>query len=181
MSYYADFVIVPLLIAVLAVSAPIGVSQAWLAAWAGWAVGGYAAWTVFEYMVHRFVYHRVPLFKRIHDAHHADPAGLIGAPPVIGPAMLMLLWYTPMTGIGPVAASGFAAGGLVGYFAYMVVHHAAHHWRPSPGTWLWRLRRHHAQHHHAAEDGNFGIVTSIWDHLLGTAVRSRRGVRRSAS
>lgn len=176
LSYYADFILTPLLMMALAAMAPVPQTLAGAGAWLGWAVAGFVAWTLFEYVVHRFVYHRIPYFRDVHDAHHANPQGLIGAPPVVGLAMILGLFYVPVMPIGGGAAEAFATGALAGYFAYMLLHHAAHHWRISAGSWLSLARRHHAQHHHASETCNFGITTSLWDHAFGTAL-VRRGTR----
>lgn len=177
-AYFADFLLAPLLIGYLALSASVPHTIAGIGAWFGWVAGGFAVWTLVEYGVHRFVYHRVPYFREIHDAHHAMPNALIGAPPVVGLALILLVFYLPATGFGPVAAGAFTIGALVGYLAYMVLHHAAHHGHVRPGSWLYHARRHHGQHHHASDEGNFGITTSVWDHVFGTALTPRRDTRR---
>lgn len=173
-AYYADFVLAPLLIAFLMWSAPVAATAAAVVPWLGWVAAGFVVWTLIEYVVHRFIYHHVPYFRDIHDAHHAEPEGLIGAPPVVGLALILLVFYVPVSGVGHGAACAFSIGGLIGYLGYMVLHHAAHHWDVKPGTWMFLARRHHALHHHAREDGNFGIVTSLWDHFFGTAITRRK-------
>jgi hypothetical protein len=40
-------------------------------------------WILAEYLVHRFLYHRVYFFHRLHDAHQASPNDLIGGPPLL--------------------------------------------------------------------------------------------------
>lgn len=179
-AYHADFVLAPLLALLLAWTAPGLATVAGVGAWLGWVVGGFVVWTLLEYAVHRFVYHHVPYFRDVHDAHHADPRGLIGAPPIVALILIMATFYAPASSLGATAASGFTIGALAGYFAYMTLHHAAHHWRTTPGTWLHLARRHHAQHHHAGVEGNFGITTSLWDHVFGTALQPRRTVRQRA-
>lgn len=171
LSYYADFVLTPLLMIALLAVGPMPGTVAAAAGLIGWGVAGFTAWTLFEYVVHRFVYHRVPYFRVVHEAHHSEPRGLIGAPPVIGPAMIVGLCYLPLWSFD--GAGVFTAGALAGYTSYMLLHHAAHHWRPRPGTWLDLAHRHHAQHHHASDTCNFGITTSFWDHAFGTALRRR--------
>lgn len=173
-TYHADFVLTPLLILALMLKGTLPATIAGAGAWLGCAAVGFAAWTLFEYVVHRFIYHHAPYFRDVHEAHHGDPQGLIGAPPVLGPVMVFSLFYLPILPIGPSAAEAVASGALAGYFAYMLLHHAAHHWRTTPGTWLHYARRHHAQHHHASDACNFGITTSFWDHAFGTALRGTR-------
>jgi sterol desaturase/sphingolipid hydroxylase (fatty acid hydroxylase superfamily) len=86
---------------------------------------------------------------------------------------------TTDTGSDLIAASSLTTGVLAGYVGYMLVHHAAHYWTVSPGSWLNQARRHHALHHYHSETFNFGITTSIWDHVFGTAVTSGREQARS--
>ncbi len=173
-AYFADFVLTPLLMLALTVTGPMPQTIAGAGAWLGWAIAGFVAWTLFEYVVHRFIYHRIPYFQDVHEAHHGDPAGLIGAPPVVGLVMILGLFYLPLMPIGAGAPEAVAVGALAGYFAYMLLHHAAHHWRTTPGTWLDLARRHHARHHHASDTCNFGITTPFWDHAFGTALRGTR-------
>src|SRR5271166_175439 len=53
------------------------------------------------------------------------------------------------------AASGFTSGMLLGYAAYMFVHHATHHFAIQPGDWLYKARvRHMAHHYH--DNAHFG-------------------------
>src|SRR5580704_11455812 len=79
--YYADFVAYPAIILVLT-TAELRPAEAlaqlqWLIA----CVVGIAGWTLVEYIIHRFVFHRIPLAARLHDMHHSSPGALIGAPP----------------------------------------------------------------------------------------------------
>lgn len=178
-AYYADFylggaIILALLfrgvVLALADDAFIGLSI-----WLSFALVGLVAWSLAEYAVHRFAYHRVPFLQRLHDAHHAAPNELIGAPPLIGIIIIFAFGFLPFFAFAPQAACGLTSGLLVGYMAYMLVHHASHYWKPRPGTWLHALRRHHAFHHYRSEDCNFGIITSFWDHVFGTALEPARG------
>jgi len=131
---------------------------------------GLALWTLVEYAVHRWLYHSVPYFKDVHDAHHAEPNAHIGAPPVVCVALIFAIFFAPFANTHFTAACGLTTGILIGYMAYMLMHHAAHAWSPKPGTWLHGARRHHALHHFRAEECNFGITTAFWDHVFGTAL-----------
>jgi len=169
LGYYLDFVLAPLGAVVLLwlFPAPMG---------AAFPVGlaiGFALWTLAEYLVHRFVYHQLPYFERLHDAHHAEPDALIGAPPFIGPAMVALAGALAFS-LGVGFGDGFMIGGLAGYLAYIGVHHWAHHYRGDLNPALRALRAHHVRHHAAHGEGNYGVVTSFWDHVFGTVVEGRR-------
>jgi len=173
-AYYADFFLSGAAILVLFSIAMLAAlhhddGAAEVATWAACALAGLAIWTLAEYAIHRFVYHRVRYFREGHEAHHAEPDAFIGAPPVVGVIFLFSVSYLPLVAFSATAASGVAAGVLTGYLGYMLVHHADHYWKSDPGTRLYRLRRHHALHHHRSEECNFGIVTSLWDHVFGTA------------
>lgn len=178
-SYYADFFLAAGFILFLTASIFKELSVAGSAQVAGFAAAGFVIWTMLEYFVHRVLYHHVPFFKELHDAHHQEPDGFIGAPPVIGIALIFVITYLPLASISALAAHGMTIGMLIGYMGYMVLHHSAHHWKPRKGSWLWRARRHHALHHHLGVEGNYGIVTSFWDHMFGTSLQPRR--QRSSS
>lgn len=172
--YYADFFIAAAAIIGLAAAEIMTASLTRVGLCAGYAVLGFGFWTLFEYIVHRFVYHHVPFFKDQHDAHHAEPDAFIGAPPVIGILMIFAIAYAPLVPFSDHAAAGFTMGMLTGYVAYMLLHHAAHHWNVPEDHWLYRARRHHALHHHLRLEGNYGITTSLWDEVFGTSLKPGR-------
>lgn len=168
-AYYADFFICIAVIGLQLMLMPPDATWLLAAQWVVAVAAGLLVWTALEYAVHRWLYHRVPFFKQFHDAHHDEPNSFIGAPPVIGVAIIVAISFLPTAAIGFHVACGATTGMLIGYMAYMLVHHASHHWNPRPKTWLYQLRRHHALHHFHAEEANFGIVTTFWDHAFGTA------------
>jgi sterol desaturase/sphingolipid hydroxylase (fatty acid hydroxylase superfamily) len=176
--YFGDFVAAPLAILVLAAMALAGRSYEAAGLWLVALLAGLCAWTLVEYAVHRWVYHRIPFFEKFHDAHHADPNGLIGAPSFFAIGVILALFFVPLLAIDLVAASGFAGGTLLGYIGYMLVHHASHHVTPKPGTLLYRARIRHMAHHYHATPGNYGVITSFWDQVFSTNLeRPRRAVR----
>ena len=169
--YYADFAIGLALIACLTGMEVLADGSLFHAIiWLNYVALGFAVWTLVEYGVHRLIYHHVPLFERMHDAHHAEPNAFIGAPPCLGPVLILLLVYVPARLVSVSIANGLTAGVVGGYLAYMLVHHAAHHWNVPTTSWLYSTRHHHALHHHHSEVANFGVTTAFWDHVFGTAV-----------
>ncbi len=174
LSYFADFILSPILSAVLVALALTVVGIDSLGEVLLSFVAGLIAWTFAEYIIHRSIYHRVQPFQAYHDAHHDDPKALIGAPSVIGFVLIFAIIFAPLLPFGLPIACGVTSGFILGYFAYMMVHHADHHWEIRPGTYLYALRRHHARHHYAHELGNFGVSTSVWDHVFGTVLEQRR-------
>jgi sterol desaturase/sphingolipid hydroxylase (fatty acid hydroxylase superfamily) len=166
-SYFGDFVAIPVWVLVMALDAywREGVSGA-----PHWALGlaiGLAVWTLVEYCVHRFVYHDLPFFARLHDAHHERPKSLVGFPSFVASALIVAVCYWPWRGSSPAGAAGFASGLAIGYAVYMFVHHATHHFALRDGGWLYRARLRHNAHHY--RDGvNFGVTTGFWDRIFGT-------------
>ena len=178
LSYYADFFIAAGLIVLFADLATL--EPTWLAMtiWVSGACFGVMALTPVEYVVHRWVYHRVGYFREVHNAHYAEPNAYIGAPPILGVALILGLVFLPLASTNSNLAGGVTAGFLFGYMGYMLVHHAAHYWTLTPSSWLHACRRHHALHHHHSEDCNFGIITSLWDIVFQTSHDRRRRRRK---
>jgi sterol desaturase/sphingolipid hydroxylase (fatty acid hydroxylase superfamily) len=174
LSYFGDFILAPALAVVLAWIVLHGRDWTAVGYWGLAMIGGFLFWTFAEYVIHRSIYHHVQPFQHYHDAHHDDPKALIGAPSLIGIILILALVFVPLLPFGLLTAGGVTGGVALGYFAYMSVHHADHHWDLRPGTYLYSLRMHHARHHYAHELGNFGIITPFWDHVFGTVVEKRR-------
>jgi len=174
LGYYADFFISLALILGLGATALYPSTLEQSALWAAFFLTGFFLWTLIEYFVHRVLYHNVPWFESMHDAHHDEPNSFIGAPPIIGVVGILALFFLPFYFASYLLASGIASGVLAGYMAYMLIHHAAHFWNVKPSSPLYFLRRHHALHHHHHDLGNYGIVTSFWDHVFGTSLEGRR-------
>jgi sterol desaturase/sphingolipid hydroxylase (fatty acid hydroxylase superfamily) len=66
-----------------------------------------------------------------------------------------------------IAGGAFVAGALVAYTWYLFVHHCAHH---SPDKLPLPLLKHHQSHHRFASR-NYGVSTTLWDHVFGTMLR----------
>lgn len=137
-------------------------------------VCGAILWTLVEYLLHRFVYHKVAVIRELHGMHHSRPNDFIGAPIWVSIAgfscflsCLALLW--------DVEIAGGATGGLiVGYVWYLLVHDAVHRWQLSEGSWMRSHRLRHLRHHRNPEPGNFGVTTGFWDLVFGTEIVPER-------
>jgi hypothetical protein len=134
-------------------------------------IAGLCAWSLIEYLLHRFVLHGVQPFKRWHLEHHTRPTALIGAPTLLSSGLIFTLVSLPAWAmLGMKSAAAFTLGVLVGYMAYATVHHGVHHWRAT-GAWLAKRKRWHALHHHASNmhaPGRYGVSTSLWDYVFAT-------------
>jgi dihydroceramide fatty acyl 2-hydroxylase len=174
---------VPLLIYVPVIAALVVIASMNLAlgALVLWIVAGWAAWTLFEYWMHRIVFHFEPedgigarLHFIIHGVHHDhpnDPMRLVMPPSVSVPLAIVIVGA--MIVIGGDAGLAVGAGFLVGYLAYDMTHYHVHHHRPR--TRLGRLlREQHMRHHFQDDTRGFGVSLPVWDYVFGTAPRRRR-------
>jgi sterol desaturase/sphingolipid hydroxylase (fatty acid hydroxylase superfamily) len=118
---------------------------------------GVVTWTLAEYVVHRFVLHG-PVTTQ-HGLHHANPDA----------AVLNISWqiWACFALIYLIAGGAFLAGGLFAYSWYLFVHHRAHH---GPDGLPLLLLKHHRSHHQFATS-NYGVSTTLWDHIFGTMLR----------
>lgn len=176
--YFGDFFAIPILFVAFAVLAYWEAGYAAAPKFLTAVVVGIGLWTLIEYWIHRYFYHHVPVLSPLHDLHHQKPEAFIGVPSFLSCGLFVVIGYLPLAMLDPVAAGGFTSGLLIGYAAYMVVHHASHHWNVQPGDWLYPARLRHMAHHYG-DESNFGITTGLWDHVFGTERMPRRAGRRS--
>ena len=125
--YFGDFAVIPVAVVLFAW---LGLADRGLAAAPTFALSlvvGIVAWTLVEYLVHRFAYHGAPVLTELHEAHHRDPAAFVGVPSFVSSGLVIAVSYLPLRGYEPILADGFTSGMLLGYAGYMIVHHATHH------------------------------------------------------
>ncbi len=150
------------------------------------AIGGYGLWTLFEYWLHRIVFHFEPdrgigarLHWIIHGVHHEhpnDPLRLVMPPAVsvpLGAVVFGLLYLA----FGSSYAPGLGAGFFAGYLAYDMIHYYVHHFSPR-GRLGRMLRERHMRHHFQDDTKGFGISAPYWDEVFRTSSRARRGIER---
>jgi len=127
---------------------------------------GLCAWSVLEYLIHRFVFHGLQPFRRWHGEHHARPLALICAPTAVTAPVFGILMFLPMWAlVGVWNSCAVTLGLLCGYFAYALTHHAIHHWR-FDSEWLRTRRRSHFMHHHGKHPCCYGVTSGVWDVVL---------------
>jgi sterol desaturase/sphingolipid hydroxylase (fatty acid hydroxylase superfamily) len=158
--HFGDFVTVPLAILIFANLA--GVQCLHLV------VAGFAAWTLLEYLVHRFVFHQHSWAGRLHELHHAHPndpdseRSSLSTPLLALPVGALLI-----AAAGVEDGSAIFAGLLLGYLVFITVHYAVHRWTIGPNSWLYSTKIRHLTHHRL-ENCNFGVTTSFWDIIFRT-------------
>ncbi|NUP04691.1 MAG: hypothetical protein HOW73_01380 [Polyangiaceae bacterium] len=152
---------------------------AWLGI-AGAVVGGLLLWTLTEYLLHRFLFHRIGaslaarrFYFVLHGVHHDFPTDRtrlvmpLGVSIPMGVAIYLLLRVT----VGVVAGAAWVdpvfVGFGVGYLAYDGIHYATHHFRMTSPIGRW-LKRYHMVHHHTGENARWGVSSPLWDLIFGT-------------
>jgi sterol desaturase/sphingolipid hydroxylase (fatty acid hydroxylase superfamily) len=160
-----------------------GLSRVGAAVLVGLLAGGYAMWTLFEYWLHRVVFHFEPeagigarLHWIIHGVHHDhpnDPLRLV-MPPAVSVPLAALVFALLYLAFGGHYAPGLGAGFFAGYLVYDMLHYYLHHVRPH-GRLGRMLRERHMRHHFQDETRGFGISAPYWDEVFGTSSRAHSG------
>lgn len=140
-------------------------------------VAGWFAWTLFEYVLHRWVYHINTDNKIIlaiqhagHGIHHQfprDPTRL--AMPPLTALLLQVVVFGLFWLMMQNFTFAFFPGFLTGYIAYITLHYLEHCVRPPKFELLHKLWKWHALHHYKyPETRAFGVSTNLWDVIFGT-------------
>jgi sterol desaturase/sphingolipid hydroxylase (fatty acid hydroxylase superfamily) len=118
---------------------------------------GLVAWTLAEYITHRFVLHAIAPVQ--HGIHHARPRDAVDK-------IFWQIWLA-FAVLYPMLGGAIMAGVLVAYAWYLLVHYCAHHHSTIlPASVL----KHHLDHHRFA-NRNYGVTTKFWDRVFGTMLR----------
>ncbi len=175
-AYYTDFVIYGAAVGAMLIFVALHGAVGQRALLAALALGGFAAWSLLEYGLHRFVLHGLAPFNRWHAAHHAQPMARISTPTVVSAGLIGLLVLAPAWwALGSAAGTALTLGVTAGYFVYAVTHHAVHHWRSGSSVgsrWLQQRKVWHAVHHlkqaSGVQPGRYGVSLSLWDSVFKT-------------
>jgi sterol desaturase/sphingolipid hydroxylase (fatty acid hydroxylase superfamily) len=140
------------------------------------ALAGVLIWTLTEYSLHRWVFHlHLPgyfgerfheLFHGIHHEQADDPSRLV-MPPVVSISLSFLFLKGFIAWMGPRAGEPIFASFLVGYLCYDYIHYSVHHYNPRTRVGKF-LKKHHMQHHFAAEEAKWGVSNPLWDVVFNT-------------
>ncbi len=143
-------------------------------------IAGMFSWSLFEYVVHRFVFHffaesegAKKIVYIIHGNHHEYPRDKERLfMPAVPSLLLALTVFSLMCLIGYLAGVNnyvfaFFPGFLFGYLIYGSMHYAIHAWNP-PFKWMKALWRNHHLHHYKNVELGFGVSSTLWDHIFST-------------
>ncbi len=170
---------IPILVYCLyeALSAHLGVL-----AIAGAILVGALIWSITEYVLHRFVFHRVTgtfagrrFFFVLHGVHHDFPTDRTRLVMPLGVSIPMgLVIYIALRLIaGPVWSAPAFVGFGIGYLSYDGIHYATHHFRMTSRVGRW-LKRYHMVHHHTGENARWGVSSPLWDWVFGTMGETKK-------
>jgi sterol desaturase/sphingolipid hydroxylase (fatty acid hydroxylase superfamily) len=143
-------------------------------------VGGMFFWSLFEYMMHRFVFHYIAHTERgkkinyiLHGNHHEYPRDkqrlFMPAVPslILASTIFAVMFYTTYLFGANNYVFAFFPGFMIGYLMYGTMHYAIHAWNP-PFKWMKGLWRNHHLHHYKQDHRGFGVSSTLWDHVFGT-------------
>ena len=167
--YWADFGIYAVCIGGSSIGLPLLAPRSqWLAMGVVAAIG-LAGWSLVEYAIHRYVLHGLEPFRSWHASHHQRPMDLISSPTLLSATSIAVLVFAPAALLADRwIAAALTTGVAAGYLGYALCHHGTHHWRARSG-WLKERKRWHAIHHRRGGAACYGVTTSFWDHVFGSA------------
>lgn len=140
------------------------------------AILGVLSWLLFEYTLHRYVFHLstntyyANIFHfLIHGHHHITPMDFdrLVFPPV--PALILALpfWVGAPRILGIHAGYPWLIGFAIGYLVYDMTHFWIHYGVPK-WSFLKMQKRRHIFHHYFQPDVNYGISNPLFDHVFST-------------
>lgn len=137
---------------------------------------GLVLWTLFEYVMHRFVFHYNPkteFGKKIHflahGVHHDYPrdATRLVMPLLISIPLAILHYFAFNFIFGDNYFLAVFSGYLIGYVLYDTVHFATHHWKMTSPLGKF-LKEYHLKHHYIDPDTAYGVSNPMWDYVFFT-------------
>lgn len=140
------------------------------AVWAAALASGLALWTIVEYLMHRWVLHRLAP----HYQHHDEPDTLayIFAPLWLSGVSAAVLLALVALAIGSWQRAALVEAGTVGGYLMYEALHVRMHSPVAGGRLLRALRKHHFYHHFADDTRCYGVTTPVWDYVFRTGSRT---------
>lgn len=142
--------------------------------------GGVFAWTLCEYVLHRWIFHWEPkgeglrrFYYPMHRLHHdVQEQDRLVTPLLMAVPMWLVFLGLFYLLLGQPWLFPFTGGFTIGYLGYDYVHYMTHFGKPT--SKLGRLqRRRHLQHHFGNEEVWFGVSSPIWDFVFRTTPARR--------
>lgn len=150
---------------------------------AGVFFAGVLVWTLFEYFLHRYLFHLQidsdwgrRIHFMIHGCHHDYPNDSMrlviptGASLALAVMMYWFFYFFIVYLFGGTLAMhhGFFASFVMGYVTYDMMHYATHYAK-FKNKWFREIQKNHLDHHYVDHDKGFGLSNVFWDRVFGTA------------
>lgn len=143
---------------------------------------GVVCWLLFEYLLHRFVFHveTTGYFANIfhfliHGHHHITPMDFdrLVFPPVPALILAFPFWIAAPRVLGTELGYPWLIGFGGGYLMYDMTHFWIHYGVPKNSFFKMQKRR-HVHHHYFQHSVNFGISNPLFDVVFGTLEEPQR-------
>ncbi len=138
--------------------------------------GGLIFWTLFEYLMHRFVFHFEPkskfgkrahfIFHGVHHDYPKDSMRLV-MPPIASLTFSAIIFSIFWMFMPEKFIYAFFSGFWTGYLFYDIGHFAMHHFNINNKYWL-KIKKNHMLHHYKDEHHGFGVSMPFWDKIFNT-------------
>jgi sterol desaturase/sphingolipid hydroxylase (fatty acid hydroxylase superfamily) len=153
-----------------------------IAGFAGMFFAGVLVWTLFEYFLHRYLFHLQidsdwgrRIHFMIHGCHHDYPNDAMRLVIPTGAAIalaVMMYWFfyffvVYLFGGTMGMHHGFFASFVIGYVTYDMMHYATHYAK-FKNKWFRDIQKNHLDHHYVDHDKGFGLSNVFWDRVFGT-------------
>lgn len=142
---------------------------------------GIFTWTLFEYLMHKHLYHMLPTNKikgwiqyNMHGLHHEYPKdkSRLAMPPIMI-VLIAFMFISVFKLIMGDFAFAFTPGFLFGYASYLSVHYIVHAYQP-PKNFFKALWINHSIHHYKDPDAAFGVSSPLWDYIFLTMPKKKK-------
>ncbi len=153
-----------------------------------WGIFGFLAWTLVEYIMHRFIFHYHPssewgkklhfIFHGIHHDYPCDRLRLV-LPPSVSIPLATGFYFIFKNSISPEGFDAFFALFLFGYLMYDMIHYSIHH-VPLKGKFWNVIKTHHLKHHYVDPDKGYGVSSPLWDILVRSNFKEERKEEKKA-
>ena len=145
----------------------------------GLIIAGLFAWTLLEYVFHRFLFHMekalpsrqwaYSLHFLLHGVHHFLPMDRMRL--VMPPALFIILSVGPYFLIRSLAGQKYLnplySGAVTSYIAYDLCHYFFHH-GASRFSVVNMMKSYHMAHHYKDYNKGYGVTSKLWDIVFHT-------------
>ncbi len=151
---------------------------------------GVLAWTLVEYVIHRWAFHLHPTSEigkqvhfLVHGIHHDYPRDSTRlVMPLLVSVPLACAFYAGFAWLVAPYHNALFSGFIFGYVAYDSIHYATHHF-PMTSRMGRFLKEYHMKHHYVDDHTAFGVSSPLWDFVFRTVpawARKRSSTNSSA-